>query len=73
MDVGRTLMVIGALILAVGFVLTLVDRVPLLGRLPGDITLQGDRWTVFAPIATMIVLSIVLTLALNVFGWLSRR
>ena len=73
MDLGRTLIVVGALILAAGLVITLAGRVPFLGRLPGDITVQGDRWTVYAPIATMIVVSLLLTVALNLFGWLSRR
>ncbi len=72
-DLGRSLMLIGALILGIGLLLTLVDRVPLLGRLPGDITVQGDHWTLYAPIATSIILSIVLTLALNLVAWLANN
>ncbi|HEY3218324.1 MAG TPA: DUF2905 domain-containing protein [Candidatus Limnocylindria bacterium] len=73
MDLGRTLMVIGAVMLGVGLVLTLIGGVLPLGRLPGDITVQGDRWTAYAPIATAIVLSIALTLALNLVSWLQNR
>jgi hypothetical protein len=73
MDIGRTLIVVGAIVLAIGLAVTLVGRVPLVGRLPGDVSLQGDGWTLYAPIATSIVLSIVLTLALNAFAWLARR
>ncbi|HET7700701.1 MAG TPA: DUF2905 domain-containing protein [Candidatus Limnocylindria bacterium] len=73
MDLGRTLMLIGALILVMGFVLTFAGRLPLVGRLPGDVTIQGERWTVHAPIATSIIVSILLTLALNLFAWLARR
>ncbi|HZP95784.1 MAG TPA: DUF2905 domain-containing protein [Candidatus Limnocylindria bacterium] len=73
MDIGRTLIVVGVVILAIGIVLTFADRVPPLGRLPGDFTVQGDHWTVYAPLATSIVLSIVLTLALNLVAWLARR
>jgi hypothetical protein len=73
MDLGRSLMVIGALILGIGLLLTLVDRVPLLGRLPGDIAVQGDHGTLYAPIATAIVLSVALTLAINVIAWLANR
>ncbi len=72
-DLGRSLMLIGALILGIGLLLTLVDRVPLLGRLPGDITVQGDHWTLYAPIATSIILSVVLTLALNLVAWLANN
>ena len=73
MDLGRTLMLVGALILVVGFVISQSDRIPLIGRLPGDFTIRGDGWTVYAPLATSIVLSIVLTLALSLVSWLSRR
>lgn len=73
MDLGRTLMLIGALILVMGFVMTFAGRLPLVGRLPGDLTIESERWTVHAPIATSIIVSIVLTLALNLFAWLARR
>ena len=73
MDLGRTLMLVGALILVVGLAISLSDRIPLVGRLPGDLTFRGDGWTVYAPLATSIVLSIVLTVALSLVAWLSRR
>lgn len=73
MDLGRTFMLVGGLILAVGILLTVMGGTGILGHLPGDFTARGDGWTVYAPIATSIVLSIVLTLALNVFAWLARR
>jgi hypothetical protein len=72
-DIGRVLMVLGGLLLMFGFLLTLGDRVPLVGRLPGDVTLRGDGWVVYAPIATSIILSIVLTLAISIVAWLARR
>jgi hypothetical protein len=72
-DIGRVLMVVGGVLLALGFVLTQTDRIPLIGRLPGDITLRGDGWAVYAPLATSIVLSLVLTLAITLISWLSRR
>ena len=73
MDAGRALIVVGIVILAAGMLVTFAARVPLLGRLPGDLTVQGDRWTLYAPIATSIVVSILLTVALNLFAWLARR
>jgi hypothetical protein len=63
----------GLVILALGVLLAFSDRVPLIGRLPGDVTLGGDRWTVYVPIATSIVLSVLLTLGLTLFAWLGRR
>jgi len=53
--------------------LTVTGGAGVLGHLPGDVTARGEGWTLYAPIATSIVLSIVLTLALNLFAWLARR
>jgi hypothetical protein len=71
--VGRALVVAGVVILVIGLALMFADRVPFVGRLPGDFTVRGDRWTVYAPIATSIVVSLVLTAALSLFAWLARR
>ena len=74
MDVlGRGLVIAGVVILAIGLALMFADKVPFIGRLPGDCTFGGDRWTVYAPIATSIVVSLVLTAALSLFAWLARR
>jgi len=72
-SVGRALVVVGLVVLALGLVLTFADRLPLVGRLPGDLTFRGDGWTVYAPIATSILLSIVLTVALSAFSYFTRR
>jgi hypothetical protein len=66
--VGRSLVLIGLAVAAVGLVLILAPRVPLLGKLPGDITFQRDGVTVVIPLATMLLISLVLTIVLNVIG-----
>ena len=71
--IGRTLVLVGLVIAALGLVLALADRVPFLGRLPGDISIGGDGWAIYVPIATMIVLSLFLTLALNLVAAALRR
>lgn len=71
--IGRTLILFGVIIVIVGLALSFSDRIPLLGRLPGDVTLRGDRWTVYVPIATSILLSVLLTLILTVVAWVGRR
>ena len=71
--IGRALVIAGVVILVVGLALMFADRVPLIGRLPGDVTIRGDGWTVYAPIATSIVVSLGLTAALSLFAWLARR
>ena len=68
-DVGRMLVVFGVLLALAGVVLMLVGRVPWLGRLPGDVHVQRGNWTFYFPLATSLLLSVVLTLVL----WLVRR
>ena len=69
---GRVLVLVGAVILFLGLLLVVADRVPLIGRLPGDIAVRGDGWTLYAPVATSIVLSVLLTLVLSVVAWVRR-
>ena len=69
---GRVLVLVGAVILFLGLLLVVAERVPLIGRLPGDITVRGDGWTVYAPLATSIVLSVLLTLVLSAVAWVRR-
>lgn len=71
-QLGRVLVLIGAVILGVGVLLVVADRVPLIGRLPGDIRVGGDGWTIYAPIATSIVLSVLLTVVLSLVAWARR-
>ena len=67
---GRLLILAGLGLAAVGVVLVFAGRLPFLGRLPGDIVIQRDSWTLYFPLATMLLLSLVLTLVLNL---LARR
>jgi hypothetical protein len=69
---GRVFILIGAVILALGVVLVFADRVPFIGRLPGDISVSGDGWTIYAPLATSIVLSVLLTVILSLVAWVRR-
>ncbi len=72
-SIGRVLLLAGLLLAAIGLALTLADRVPFLGRLPGDIRLGGDRVTVYVPITTSILISVLLTAVLGVVSLLGRR
>jgi hypothetical protein len=67
-DIARMLVVFGLLIAFVGLALMLVGRVPWLGRLPGDIHIQRGGWTFYFPLATSLLLSLVLTLILWILG-----
>lgn len=65
-DLGRILVAIGVVILITGLILILWPRLPLLGRLPGDLSFHRNGLQVFIPIGTSIALSIILTLIINV-------
>jgi Protein of unknown function (DUF2905) len=64
---GRLLILAGLSLAALGVLLVFAGRIPFLGKLPGDIVVEGSNWTVYAPLATMLLLSLVLTLVLNLF------
>jgi len=68
---GRVLLGLGALLALLGLLLLLADRFPALrlGRLPGDIAVERGRFRLYFPLATSILLSLLLTLAL----WLAGR
>jgi len=68
--IGRTLLLVGAVLLVIGFLFVLAPRLPFLGRLPGDITIEREGVRIYLPFATMIVISIVASLLL---GLLNRR
>jgi hypothetical protein len=67
-DIGKTLIVLGLLIALAGVLLVFVGRVPWIGRLPGDIDIQRGNWHFYFPIATSILLSLLLTLLVWLFG-----
>ena len=67
-DVAKILIAFGLLIVLAGVVLLLVGRVPWLGRLPGDIHFQRGNFTFYFPLATSLLLSVVLTLILYFLG-----
>ena len=70
--IGKLLLVVGALMMLLGAVFVLGPRIPFLGRLPGDILIQRDGATFYFPLVTMIILSVVLTILLNVAARIFR-
>jgi DUF2905 family protein len=67
-DIGKVLIAFGLLIALAGVVLVLVGRVPWVGRLPGDIHIQRGNFTFYFPLATSLLLSVVLTLIFYLVG-----
>ena len=72
-DLGRMLVFVGGVLLLFGLVLILVGKVNLpLGRLPGDFLYRGKHTTVFFPLMTSILLSVILSLVLYVVNRMRR-
>jgi hypothetical protein len=67
---GKLLMICGGILVIVGALLIVAEKIPWLGRLPGDIYIQRPRFTFFLPLGTSILISVLLTLVLY---FLSRR
>jgi hypothetical protein len=72
-DLGRMLVFVGGLLLVFGLVLILAGKVNLpIGRLPGDIVYRGKHTTVFFPLMTSILLSVILSLVLYAVNRMNR-
>ena len=69
---GKVLMWIGGGLLALGLLWVLIGKIPGMGRLPGDILIRRENATIFIPLGTMIVVSVALTLLLNLISRLKR-
>jgi hypothetical protein len=64
---GRLLILAGLVLVAVGLVVSFSSRIPWLGKLPGDFTFRFGGWTVYIPLATSLLLSLVLSLLSYLF------
>ena len=70
-ELGKTLIVVGFLFLAVGILLTVFGKIPGLGKLPGDILIKKENFTFYFPLATCVIISIILSLLM--FLWNQRH
>lgn len=74
LNLARIFLVLGAVLMLVGGLLYLASRLDLpLGRLPGDIRIQRENFTCVFPLATSIILSILLTVVLNLIVRIFNR
>jgi hypothetical protein len=66
--IGRALVIIGVFLTVLGAIMLLTPRIPWLGRLPGDIVIHRDDLTIYIPITTMLIVSVVLSVVLSVIS-----
>lgn len=65
-EIGRILLIVGLVVAGIGLLAVLGVRIPF-GNLPGDIRIEGERGGIFIPLASMIIISLILTVLLNIF------
>jgi hypothetical protein len=72
-ELGKLLLIGGLVLAAAGVFLLVGARLPFrLGRLPGDIAIEGRRGGFYFPVVTSLLLSVALTLILWIVGWLKK-
>jgi hypothetical protein len=70
-EIGRWIVIFGIVLVIVGALVMVAGKLPGIGKLPGDMVWKRGDFTLYAPIGTMVVVSVVLTLILNVVArWL---
>jgi hypothetical protein len=63
---GKILLIIGGIIVIVGLILLFSQHIPFLGKLPGDIIIKKNGFSFYFPIVTFLILSILITIIVNV-------
>lgn len=64
---GKFLILFGTIVVIVGIILLISPKIPWLGKLPGDILVRRKNFTFYFPLATCIILSVILTVLINLF------
>jgi hypothetical protein len=63
--IGRTLILIGAALLALGLLMQIAPHIPGLGKLPGDVKIEREGYSLYFPITTSLLLSAIVTLVVQ--------
>ncbi|NMB12947.1 MAG: DUF2905 domain-containing protein [Firmicutes bacterium] len=66
-SMGRTMIILGIALIVIGIVLNVVPRVPWLGRLPGDIVIKREGFVLYFPLATCLLVSLVISILIRIF------
>lgn len=71
--IGKMLVMFGGIFLVVGLALILFDKIPYIGKLPGDISIKKDNFQFYFPLTTSIIISIVLSIVLWLITYLKGK
>ncbi|MEE9225985.1 MAG: DUF2905 domain-containing protein [Bacteroidota bacterium] len=70
---GKMLILLGVVLLGVGMLLTFFDKIPFLGKLPGDIHIKRENFQFYFPITTSVVISVLLSLIFLGISFFSKK
>jgi hypothetical protein len=65
--IGKMFIILGILLIIAGIAFMLGDKIPFIGKLPGDIIIKKERFSFYFPITTSIIISIILTILFSLF------
>jgi len=65
--IGKSLIVIGLLLIVIGVAIAFGPRIPFIGKLPGDIYIKKDNFTFYFPLATSVLISLIITFVMYLF------
>ena len=66
-EIGKIVIIFGIIMVIVGVFLVFSPKIPFMGKLPGDIVIKRDGFTFYFPLATSIIISILITIIINLF------
>ncbi|HZI25671.1 MAG TPA: DUF2905 domain-containing protein [Chryseolinea sp.] len=69
---GKLLIVVGIVCILAGLLITYLPKIPFLGRLPGDISIERENFKLYFPLSTSILISIILSLLLFLYNKLKN-
>ena len=72
-DIAYIIIGFGVILIIIGGLLLLANRIPWFGKLPGDLHMEGKNWSFHFPVVTWIIISIILTIIVNVIIHIFRR
>ena len=64
--IGKILLIVGGIIVVLGLLLIFSHHIPFFGKLPGDIFIKRDGFSFYLPIVTLLILSVLITIIVNV-------
>ncbi|HIE17043.1 MAG TPA: DUF2905 domain-containing protein [Dehalococcoidia bacterium] len=71
--IGKILLIVGGIIMVLGLIFVFAQHIPFFGKLPGDIVIKKDGFSFYFPVVTFLILSVLITIIINVIFYLFNR